>query len=124
MLCVSITNIGFNDVSTNSLYAHLKDKQNYLYESEIALSPIRLQLVDLPANQTIRGELYFEIPAGAEIVSFLWSDWNSNILIPEFPSAALLGFVIVLSSMAIIGGSRLKNRRALNKITKKRQTLA
>ena len=83
---VSLTNVGFEEVSTNSLYAYLKDSLNYLYEREHVSSPLFLQLLDLPVNQTIRGELYFEIPSDAEIVSFLWSDYDSNIQIPQPPT--------------------------------------
>ena len=83
---VSLTNIGFEEVSTNSLYAYLKDSLNYLYGTEYTSSPLYLQLLDLPVNQTIRGELYFEIPSDAEIASFLWSDYNSNIQIPQPPT--------------------------------------
>jgi len=105
---ISITNIGLQDVSTNNLYGYLKDSENHLYESSYTASPFKLQLVDLPPNDTIRGEIYFEIPEDAEIVSFLWSDWNSNITIPEFSAFIMLLILIIPTLGIFICRNRLK----------------
>ena len=61
--------MGNEGVNTNSLYAYLKDNQNYMYEREAVMSPKAWRFLDLPPGETLRGEIYFEIPPDATIVS-------------------------------------------------------
>jgi len=93
---LSLKNVGIEKVSTNLLYAYLKDTENYLYEGVIVLSPKEWQLIDLPPGETLRGEIYFEVPAEAIIDEFLWIDYQSYI-----------GIVILERARAIIGNVKV-----------------
>ncbi|MHA1722477.1 MAG: DUF4352 domain-containing protein [Candidatus Baldrarchaeia archaeon] len=88
---LSIKNVGSDEISTNSLYAYLKDSQDYMYEGRpVANDPKHLKLMDLPPRETLRGIIYFEIPPNATIVAFIWYDYESYIVIPEFTSVIIL----------------------------------
>jgi len=111
---VSIKNVGTEEVSTNSLYAHLKDNQGYMYEGRpVANDPKHLKLIDLPPGEIIRGIVYFEIPPDATIVAFIWYDHDSYIEIPEFSSLMVLSLVtMIVSIVAVI--ARKKVRSSVN----------
>jgi hypothetical protein len=80
---ISIKNIGTEEVSTNVLYAYLKDNNNYQYRARpTANAPLQLKLIDLLPGEIQRGLIYWEIPPDAEITSFIWHDYVSNIAIP------------------------------------------
>lgn len=80
---MSITNLQTSGtISTNDLYGHLKDSQNYDYTSKTTLAPQELKLTNMPAGQSQRGEIYWEIPASVSITSFYWYDYTSNIVLP------------------------------------------
>jgi hypothetical protein len=76
---VSLKNVGTEDVSTNKLYTHLKDTSNYMYGNVYTSSPKEWDLVDLPPGETLRGEIYFEVPAEAVVDRFVWSSYTSYI---------------------------------------------
>lgn len=79
----SIKNVDAEKASTNVLFAYLKDANNYQYRARpTANAPLQLKLVDLQLGEAQRGLIYWEIPSDAEIASFIWSDYASNIAIP------------------------------------------
>jgi predicted secreted protein len=57
------------------------------------------------------GLMAYDASANANNGTVSGAVWTG--IIPEFPSVALLGFVIVLSSVAIVGTSRLKNLKGM-----------
>jgi len=101
---LSIKNVDTEEVGINQLYAYLKDTDNYVYARFSTLSPKRLALVDLPPEETIRGEIYFEVPTEAVIAEFLWNDFKSNIsvVIPEFPSFLILPLFMIVTLLVVI----------------------
>lgn len=81
-LDISFKNLGTGTLDTNSLYGYLKDDQAYSYRGRsLANDPQDLKLLEIKSGDIQRGNLYFEIPSSANIVSFYWSDYSSNILI-------------------------------------------
>jgi len=101
---LSIKSVGSKEVHINWNYGYLKDTNNYLYNGRHADSPIELPLLDLPPGETIRGEVYFEVPSGATIKEFVWSDLASyiSVVIPEFPSFLILPLFIIATLLAVI----------------------
>ena len=99
---ISIKNVGTEEISTNTLYAHLKDSQGYVYERTRTTDPKHLKLMDLPPGGTIRGTVYFEIPPDATIVAFIWYNYDSYIEIPEFSSLMVLSLIIMIVSIATV----------------------
>lgn len=84
MVDMSITNLQTTaTISTNTLYAHIKDSQNHDYTSATTLDPQELKLAQMPAGQTQRGNIYWEIPVGASITNFYWYDYTSNVVLPS-----------------------------------------
>jgi hypothetical protein len=107
---ISVKNVGPDAVSTNSLYSSLKDSQDYVYVGSVVPDdPQWMKLQDLSSGSSQRGNFYFEIPANANILSFNWDDYSSNLnipktAIPEFPLVAILlifGLTVSLSVLAI-----------------------
>jgi len=109
---VSLKNVGGEEVTTNPLYAFLRDADNYMYEGGNVLSPKQLQLIDLPPGETVRGEIYFEVPAQAVITKFQWIDHHSfiSVIIPEFPSFLILPLFMIATLLAVIVYRRRKVR--------------
>jgi hypothetical protein len=101
---LSIKNVGSEDVYISGGYVYLKDANNYLYEHRYADTPLALRSLHLPPGETIRGELYFEVPSGATIKEFVWSDYASyiNVAIPEFPSFLILPLFMIATLLAVI----------------------
>ena len=101
---LSLKNVGIEEVSTNTLYAYLKDTENYFYEREGVLSPKAFRLIDLPPGETIRGEIYWEVPSEAIIDEFIWHNHQSyiSIIIPEFPDALLVPLFMIATLLAVI----------------------
>jgi len=100
---LSLENVGTKEISTNSLYAYLKDNQNYMYRGRsVANAPKNFKLLDLPPGETLRGEIYFEVPQDAIIVAFVWYDYKSYIVIPEFSSITILLLLMLTTLIAII----------------------
>lgn len=80
---ILIANTEADNINSNPQYAFLKDSQNNLYSGEsIVNDPQTMKAMDLSCGNTIRGNLYFEIPATAKIVGFVWNDGNNNLAIP------------------------------------------
>jgi len=111
---VSLKNVGGEEVSTNSLYAFLRDADDYIYERIIVPSPKQWQLIDLPPGETVRGEIYFEVPAQAVITKFQWIDYQSfiSIIIPEFPSFLILPLFMTLTLLTVIICKRRHTRKS------------
>ncbi len=101
---ISLKNVGQQDISTNSLYAYLKDSNNYLYEAIYVDSPKEFPLLKLPSGETLRGELYFEVPSGAIIEKFVWDDHSSHVSvsIPEFSSLITMPLFMIATLLAIL----------------------
>lgn len=101
---LSLKNVGTEEVSTNTLYAYLKDTENYFYKREGVLSPKAFRLIDLPPGETIRGEIYWEVPSEAIIDEFIWHNHRSyiSIIIPEFPDALLMPLFMIATLLAVI----------------------
>jgi hypothetical protein len=80
---IALTNIESQDaISTSLQYASLKDSQNNVYTGGVIVSdPQGIRLMDLTCGNSQRGNLYFEIPASANIVSFTWNDNVNNLVI-------------------------------------------
>lgn len=94
---VSLKNLGTEAININLLYAHLKDSENYIYQSTVVASPKLVQLMDINPGETIRGELYWEIPEDAIITEFIWQDYRSNLhtIIPEFQPWIILPLILI-----------------------------
>ena len=101
---ITIKNIGQQDISINWYYAYLKDNNNYLYQGTHADSPREFKLVKLPPGETMRGEFYFEVPAGAIIEKFIWSDYSSyvSVVVPEFSSMLVLTLFMAATVLAVL----------------------
>jgi hypothetical protein len=96
--------LGTRSISTNPFFAYLKDSENYLYQPESVLSPKELPLIDLAPGDTLRGEIYWEIPEEAIISEFIWQDFQSDIhiIIPEFPTLLVLPLIVIITSMMLV----------------------
>jgi hypothetical protein len=101
---ITIKNVGQANIHINWNYAYLKDSNNYLYQGTYADSPRQFQLIDLPPGETIRGEFYFEVPAGATIEKFVWSDLSSyvSVAVPEFSSMIVLTLFMAATVLAVV----------------------
>ena len=78
---ISFANTEADNVNTNPQYTSLKDSQNNVYTGQPMVSdPQVLVAQDLSCGNSARGNIYFEIPANANIVSFTWND-NSHVLV-------------------------------------------
>lgn len=101
---LSLKNVGTKKVSTNSLYAYLRDTDNYFYEYVYTDSPKKWQLIDLPPGETFRGEIYWEVPPEAIIDRFVWTDpWSYiTVIIPEFPSFLILSLFMIATLLAVM----------------------
>jgi hypothetical protein len=101
---ITIKNVGQQNIQINWNYAYLKDSNNYLYQGKYADSPRQFQLIGLPPGETIRGEFYFEVPAGATIEKFIWSDFSSyvSVVVPEFSSMLVLTPFMAAAVLAIV----------------------
>lgn len=111
---VSLKNVGTGTISTNTLYAYVADIDHYYYRGEVVSSPRHLALIDLPPQETIRGEIYFEVPADSVIEKFVWQDNYSNlrITVPELPSFLILPLFMIATLLAVIVCRRKQNRQA------------
>lgn len=80
---ISISNTESSDaINSNPQYASLKDSQNNIYIGESVNSdPQGMKVQDLSCGNSQRGNIYFEIPANANIVSFTWNDFANNLVI-------------------------------------------
>lgn len=111
---ISIKNVGPDTVSTNSLSSSVKDSQDHVYTGSVVPDdPQWMKLQDLSSGSSQRGNFYFEIPANANIASFNWNDYASNLsipktAIPEFPLIAILLFFGIAVSVSILAIKRYK----------------
>ena len=80
---ISIANTESADaINSNPQYATLKDSQNNVYTGESFVGdPQAIKSQDLSCGNSQRGNLYFEIPASANIVSFTWNDNSNNLVL-------------------------------------------
>lgn len=115
---ITIKNIDGGTVDTNPLFASIKDNQNYVYTGSAgdgANDPQGLKLQTLNAGESQRGNLYFEIPANANIVSFTWYDYNTTLTIPstatstspspsvpEYPTPLIIAILVATATLALI----------------------
>jgi hypothetical protein len=89
MIDISIANTETDNVNTNPQYASIKDSQNHVYTAETMVNdPQGIKAQDLACGNSQRGNMYFEIPASANIVSFTWNDNTNNLYISAGSSTA------------------------------------
>ena len=79
---ISIANTETDNVNTNPQFASIKDSQNRVYTGVTTVFGPQVMIAqDLSCGNSARGTIYFEIPANADIVSFIWNDNNVNLVI-------------------------------------------